>query len=129
MDDKLIKSDKTNNRKDLIIELIEIVTRVDERVRVISEAHLSTIGQIHELSELVGDLDTKLQVLDSQMEDIRNVRDEFKETQIKVNLLETTNTNQEHRWKAIFSFSVQLIWVIIASYILYKLGIQSPPVP
>lgn len=132
MDDKLINMDKNHsgrNRNDLIVEIIELTTRVDERVKAISETHLDVQNQLDEQLDLINVLIGKTQVIESQLDDVKNVKQSIRGIELQLNLLENNNTNQEHRWKAIFGFSVQLIWVLIASYILYKLGIQSPPLP
>lgn len=48
--------------------------------------------------------------------------------QLKVQSLEIAHGGFEQKWKAIVNFIVQVIWVVMAAYILLKLGIQGPPV-
>ena len=59
-----------------------------------------------------------------------NARNEIKN---KLDNVEKDSNNVNNNWKSVakgtLTFVVQIIWVVIAAYILYKLGIQSPAVP
>ncbi len=122
--------------KESIKSIVELTTRVDERVQNVIKQQLSIDEKINRQSEAIGELNTKVKILESHSvftaEDKRlaaATRDELHRVELKINELQQSNNSQEQRWKAIFSFSVQLIWVILAAYLLYKMGIQSPDVP
>jgi chromosome segregation ATPase len=40
--------------------------------------------------------------------------------------LQSKSQQNEGRWKSVFGFIIQIVWVILASYLLFKLGIQAP---
>jgi hypothetical protein len=61
--------------------------------------------------------------------DITSVKDMLHEHDIRLKSLEISTQGQEGRWKGIFSFIVQLIWVITAAFLLYHFGIQAPAIP
>jgi SMC interacting uncharacterized protein involved in chromosome segregation len=95
-----------------IDSIFELTTRVDERVQGIVKQQLTLEAQV-----------------DRQFDIISAARENVHELELRLSNLEKSSTNQEQRWKTFFSFGIQLIWVILAAYLLYKLGIQSPDVP
>jgi len=40
--------------------------------------------------------------------------------------LKGQSQHNEGRWKSVFNFAIQIIWVVLAAYLLFKLGIQAP---
>lgn len=40
--------------------------------------------------------------------------------------LQSQSQQNEGRWKSVFGFIIQIIWVILAAYLLFKLGLQTP---
>jgi len=40
--------------------------------------------------------------------------------------LQSQSQANEGRWKSAFGFVIQIVWVILAAYLLFKLGIQAP---
>ena len=51
------------------------------------------------------------------------------ETERRVSKLEDQYGVNNERWKSLANFMIQLIWVILAAYLLTKLNLQSPSVP
>jgi hypothetical protein len=62
-------------------------------------------------------------------EDVVNLHENIHKMELRLSTLENSNNKSDQRWKGVTGFAVQLIWVILAAWLLYKLGIQSPDVP
>lgn len=43
-----------------------------------------------------------------------------------IQILQSQSQQNEGRWKSAFGFIIQIVWVILAAYLLFKLGIQAP---
>lgn len=73
--------------------------------------------KVKHLSNCVDDLKESLKELERRTRGIENNVSNFK----------TVHDDRQEKTKMILNFLVQLIWVIIASYILTKLGIGMGP--
>lgn len=119
-----------------IDSIFELTTRVDERVQGIMKQQNTLEAQIDRQTDIVNGIKERVKVLESHLidtiQDHRETSENKENTHnldLRVSAVEKSAINQEQRWKSIFSFGIQLIWVILAAYLLYKLGIQSPAVP
>ncbi len=123
-------SEKNKSIKE-IYEMVYRIDRIDERIHHIHKQHTSFKKDIEELSESINDCNNAIAVINSQhnFENNKKLEEEIQAFKIKLQLLENSSSIMENKWKAIVSFSLQLIWVILAAFILYKLGIQAPAVP
>ena len=45
---------------------------------------------------------------------------------LRLNSVEITQGGQERKWNTFVNFAIQLLWVIMAAYLLYKLGLEAP---
>ena len=108
-----------------------MVYRIDERIQHIYQQNNSFRNNIEELEGLINNCNNEIIVLKSHhnFENHKQIAEEIQAFKIKLQLLENSSSIMENKWKAIVSFSLQLIWVILAAFILYKLGIQAPAVP
>jgi hypothetical protein len=89
-----------------INSMVDLVTRIDERVLALKAEQLVYTERLNYLEKTgASSVNFRLQALESNY------------------------SKQELRWKGIFTFVMQLVWVVLAAYLLYKLGIQSPQVP
>lgn len=112
-----------------INSLIELTTRVDERVINMIRKQELTDEKISSQLEALSDLNTKVKILETSTKDISEKANDMHKLELRVQLLENSSSNQENRWKTIFGFAIQLVWVILAAFLLFKLGIQAPAVP
>ena len=129
-------SETPDNLKEHIASIVELTTRVDERVQGIIKQHSTLDSKTDKQLDLINEWSGRVKVLESQLiftvEDKKSAsktRTDINELEKKVAFLETSSNNQEQRWKSIFGFAVQLIWVVLAAFLLYKMGIQSPSIP
>lgn len=137
-----------------IKSLFDLTTRIDERVEQLMANHAiynkkleSCSDKCNQKSESynnkINELLTKVTILEkttNHSDDIDDIDKEINNLLIKINslelnhleikkTLEANNAKVERRWGTIVNFVLQLLWVVIAAYLLYKLGIQAPNVP
>jgi hypothetical protein len=117
---------------DSIKSIYELTTRVDERQQLLMNKVDGLEKKIDSMMVEYRDFEGRLRVLESKdggTADITSVKDMLHEHDIRLKSLEISTQGQEGRWKGIFSFIVQLIWVITAAFLLYHFGIQAPAIP
>lgn len=117
-----------------IQKLFELSTRIDERVKSIQ------IKQ-HDLEERLDNVITahqevmqKIAVLESKNggaleKEIEKCRDKFTEIDKRLVIVEGASGRSQDRWNKIGTFIIQLVWVLLAAWLLLKLNLQAPAVP
>ena len=117
-----------------IQKLFELSTRIDERVKSIQSKQ-------HDLEERIGaiavnytDIMQKIAVLESKdgnalEEDIDECQKELVTLDKRVAVVEQYSGNSKDRWNRVFTFVIQLVWVLLAAWLLVKLNLQAPAVP
>lgn len=135
MQDKPETGPKSEVKKH-VESIVELTTRIDERVQGIIKQQLALDAKIDKNSDTINEIASRVKVLESQLvfttEDKRlthEIIEDVHTLEMRLGSLEKSSTNQEQRWKTIFGFALQLAWVILAAYLLYKMGIQAPAVP
>ena len=88
---------------DHITIVTNLVSRIDERVKILGENQESIESNIKYIESKVQEIELKLE-----------------NTKIRLG-------NHDVRWSGIFDFFWKIAIMILARYILYILGIQSPP--
>ena len=123
-----------------IQKLFDLSTRIDERVKAIRDKQDDLDDRLSEISKTHHEVMQKIAVLEYKdggigavsvkLDEVqKEVKNELIEIDKRLALVESkTNTSQD-RWNKIFTFAIQIIWVILAAYLLMKLGIQAPNVP
>lgn len=134
------------------IQLVfDLTSRVDERVKMLIERHNELDQRVVKLLELHQSTINRLVVLESKdypalkedmgkiksdINDIARISEELKEIADRLASLETKNElitarlgTQDNRWMLIFDAIWKMGLMLVAGYILYKLGLQAPPVP
>lgn len=117
---------------DSIKSIYELTTRVDERQQLMMVKVEQLERKIDSMMSEYRDLEGRIRVIESRdigTTDIREIKDVIHHHDVRLQALEISNKGQEGRWGYIVSFVVQLTWVVLAAYLLYKLGIQAPAVP
>lgn len=134
------------------IQLVfDLTSRVDERVKMLIERHNELDQRVTKLLELHQATINRLVVLESKdypelkedmgkikrdVSDIVRLNDELSEIADRLTSLETKNElislklgTQDNRWALIFDAIWKMGLMLVAGYILYKLGLQAPPIP
>lgn len=142
-----------------IKQIIDITSRVDERVKMIAESqhqinnrlnhfideHNSLVSRVHVIEsknghktqELITTLDEKLMKSATRIEILETVGSqksqkiagEFDLLKIRVKELEDHRQGLSDRAKTIINYIWQGAFLIIMGYVLYRLGLPTPPVP
>lgn len=131
-------SNNTEQVNNSIKSIIELTTRIDERVQLMMRKQDIFDDKLENTIITLNELKIDLKLLDSKsgitlQEEVSRTSKEISEIKNKLDNVEKVSNNTNNNWKeiakGILTFVVQIIWVVIAAYILYKLGIQSPSVP
>jgi len=106
------------NQNKNIQKLCDLSTRIDERVKTVqtNQKKFETSFEI---------VQQKVAVLESK--DICPIQQEIKELEKRIVTLEMSEGQNKDRWNKILTFVIQIIWVVLAAWLLMKLGLQSPP--
>lgn len=121
-----------------IKSIVELTTRIDERVQLMMKKQEFLESKIEQHISSLNELNTDFKLLDSKsgkilQEEVVKLADNVSDIETRLKALEKDSENSNDNWKEIaktvFNFIVQIIWVIVASYILYKLNIQAPSLP
>lgn len=123
-----------NQVNESINSVFDLLGRVDERVQMFTHHQRMMDEKLDNLTASITDLKVKVQILESMnfsdlKDALSDMKDNFHQMELKMQLIENSSNSQENRWKTIAGFVVQLVWVVVAAFVLYKLGINSPPVP
>lgn len=117
-----------------IQKLFDLSTRIDERVKSIQINQSDLEDKIERLLSSHHTATSKIAVLESR--DNRLMEAKLSECEKEVATLDKrvmiveSHSGQAHdRWNKIMSFVIQLVWVILAAWLLMKLNLQAPAVP
>jgi len=121
--------------------VFDLTARVDERVKMLVEKQTQIDSKIEALALQHTDLVTKVGILESRNEkefkdqltrfedDIKEASDDLKEFDQRLYHVERSTSTSENRWKSVYQFIRDTIWVVIVCYLLYKLNLTPPPLP
>ena len=82
------------------------------------------VDSINELTDITSRLDERV----NGLEKLFGKEEKMVEILLQLEGLKNISIKQEKIWSRIFGFVIQLAWVLLAAYLLYKLGLQPPPV-
>lgn len=117
----------------------KIFGRLDERVKILVEQQKEIDIQIEKTLNLLHNALNRLVALEAKdfnvvRKDLYSLKKEIIEIRNKVQNFEIKSENiqmrigyHDHRWTQIFDSLWKVALMCIAGYILYKLGLQSPP--
>lgn len=114
----------------------ENITRLDERTRSVQEKQRALEERLDDVVDMHNDVQRKIAVLESKSS--RCVMEskgsaclvaDIAELDKRIANLEASNVQSKDRWNRLFTFAIQLAWVILAAWLLSKLNLQPPPIP
>lgn len=119
---------------DNIQKLSELSTRIDERVKSIQSKQDDFDIRMAEVIKTNTELMHRLIVLEqTNGQSLRLIVDDTAQQVIDIDKrlikLELSSNKQESRWNGIIQFGIQLAWICLASWVLFKMGLNSPSVP
>ena len=117
-----------------IQELMNSSIRNDERVKSILENHNDLEKRVNNIAEMTSVIKDNIHVMKSlnvkvEVAELKNVITELHREIIVLDKRLTSNERilegAENRWSSIVKFVVQMIWLIVGTWILFKLGLSS----
>lgn len=117
-----------------IQKLSDLSTRIDERVKAIQSKQDDFDIRLADVIKAHTELMHRLIILEqTNGQSLRSNVDEAGRQLIDIDKrltqIELTSNRHEGRWNTTFNFVIQLVWVCIAAWALFKLGLNSPPIP
>ena len=114
-----------------IQKLFDLSTRIDERVKSIQENQKHLDQNIDELFASHNILTQKVVVLESKdtHHKIENLDSALNALDKRVASVESTSGQNQNRWEKITGFVIQLVWILLAAWLLTTLKLQAPAVP
>ena len=121
---------------DNIQKLFDLSTRIDERVRIIQTNQVAMEGNIAELVEQYHDVMSRVVVIQSERtqpgsipERVADIEKQLTDLDKRLAVIEMASKGMESKWNRIASFAIQLVWVVLAAWVLLQLKLQAPAVP
>ena len=59
--------------------------------------------------------------------EIDSVLKDLTELDKRITFVESVSGTQQERWKTVTNFVIQLIWIVLAAWVLMKLNLTPPP--
>lgn len=115
-----------------IKDLHDLTTRVDERVKHLIEKQSDMeekMSRIDGLSERMAVLESKTEAVQHMSSSIANIEQTNLMDDKRLTALETSTQTMQGRWQKITSFILQLVWAVVACYVIYKLGLSDSMPP
>lgn len=82
------------------------------------------LRKLEKIEEKQKKLETCIKIFETK--NFEKMYDDVHDLDIRLKSVEIYQKDQDQNWKSIINFVVQIIWVIMAAYILFKLGLQPP---
>lgn len=125
-----------------INSIYELATRVDERVRLLMKKHDELVGKIDNQSSRLSEIETEVRIMEShdpaagtqaiasELErvsgSVAKLEDQLDEAKGRLQLVEISNQGSAEKWNKLVSYFIQLLWLVLAGWLLYKLGLPAP---
>lgn len=113
--------------------LYDLEVRTDERVKNLIVRCDSTDEKYSEVLNIQKDIEGRVRVLEVKTDEFNSLSDEVRlhtsSLSDRIKTVEYSKNSSDDRWKTIVNFCVQLSLILVAAYLLYKLGLQAPAVP
>jgi len=117
-----------------IAKLFDLSTRIDERVKAIQTKQHDLDVRLEGVIKSHQEMMQKIAVLESKDDDhLEDQVDQCKKDLFsldkRLTAVEADSGRTQDRWNKIFTFVIQLVWVLLAAWLLLKLNLQAPAVP
>jgi hypothetical protein len=116
-----------------IKSIIELTTRIDERVQAIMKKQDLLESKSNNQSDTLHTLNTDLVLLESisgkvLQEEVKKISNDIINIKSRLENVENKTNVQENKWKTVVDFILKIIWILITAYLLIKLGLQAPAI-
>lgn len=82
------------------------------------------LRKLEKIEEKQKELETCVRIVETK--NFEKLCDDVHGLDIRLKSVEIYQKDHDQNWRSIINFIVQIIWVIMAAYILFKLGLQPP---
>ena len=112
-----------------IKSVYDLTARIVERVKLLMSKQDDTQRKLDEHMTRVSDLDGRIMVIESKngeaaIKQLGMLRDDFHKLEGRIQVVEISSAGNEGKWKIIIDFGVKILWIIVGSYALLKLGLN-----
>jgi methyl-accepting chemotaxis protein len=116
---------------DNIQKLFDITTRIDEKVKSTIEYSINLEIKIQKITEVIALLKEANAVLNFQdiPKNLENIETIIAQMQNKISHIEKTSEGFKSKWDTAVKFLVQIIWLVVGAWILFKLHLGPPNLP
>lgn len=114
---------------EMLIKLSDITTRMDERIKSIQIKEEELDKKNENINQKYIEIFHKIVNIEANQSSIMENIIKINEIDKRLSKLEEINGTQNERWKNVANFLIQLVWVILAAYLLTKLNLQAPDIP
>ncbi len=116
---------------DNIQKLFDITTRIDEKVKSAIEYSVNLEIKMQKFAEVIALLKEANAILDFQHipSKLENIELTIVQMQNKISHIEKTSEGFKSKWDTAVKFLVQIIWLVVGAWILFKLGLGPPNLP
>ena len=129
--------ERQNDVEERLDKFLEIQQTLSNRISIIETKDVSMVKtEVNVVRNDVADLSKKVAIIESQDYQIEELKIKVRELNTKLELLEIKSEghgfnvqHNEKRWATIFDFVFKLSFILLGGWLLYKLGLQSPPTP
>ena len=114
-----------------IKSVFDLTSRIDERVKLIMKKQDEFDKKLDDRLEDANEVKTRLRLLEAQGngDEILDMKLGIHKMEVRLQAIEMTQGGAENRWKSFINFAIQIAWVVMAAWLLLKLGLQAPAVP
>lgn len=125
-----INNTEMDELKATVKNLVDITTRIDERMLIVKDKQESLSRKVDENNTNLNEISRQVSVLEAIdfSDDIKLINQKLQDLTIRLEMLSMNTRSQENRWSVLFDLGLRIVWVIIAAYVLYKLGYQPPAI-
>lgn len=110
-------------------KLSDLTTRMDERIKSIQIKEEELNKKNESINQKYIEMFQKIVNIEVNQSSLMENLLKINEIDKRLSKLEEINGAQNERWRNIANFLLQLIWVILAAYLLAKLNLQPPELP
>lgn len=114
--------------------IYELTARVDERVKLVSERQANLDNKLESIVASHNQIVTRVVTLETRdyvelQKEVDKLTDLIQAQESRLAILEDNKKGMDWKLGQVADFVIKLVWVVVACYVVYKLGLSTPPIP
>ena len=114
--------------------IYELTARVDERVKLVSERQATLDNKMETIIASHNQIVTRVVTLETRdyvelQKEVDKLTDLIQAQESRLAILEDNKKGMDWKLGQVADFVIKLVWVVVACYVVYKLGLSTPPIP